>query len=54
MRNDRKALYTGLGRSLEEGLQIEARLGAEVIRSGEPHTGAKAFQKGKGRGGQFE
>ena len=54
MRNDRKALYTGLGRSLEEGLQIEARLGAEVIRSGEPHTGAKAFQKGKGQGGQFE
>ena len=54
MRNDREAVYAGLGRSLEEGLRIEARLGAEVIRSGEPGTGAKAFRKGKGRGGQFE
>jgi enoyl-CoA hydratase len=54
VRNDRKAVYEGLGRSLEEGLQIEARLGKEVIRSGEPYSGAKAFQKGKGRGGQFD
>jgi len=54
VRNDRKAVYEGLGRSLEEGLQIEARLGTEVIRSGESYSGAKAFQKGKGRGGQFD
>jgi enoyl-CoA hydratase len=54
MRSDRKAVYAGLGRSLEEGLQIEARLGAEALDSGEPHTGAEAFQKGKGRGGRFE
>jgi enoyl-CoA hydratase len=54
VRNDRKAVYEGIGRSLEEGLQIEARLGTEVIRSGEPYSGAKAFQEGKGRGGQFD
>lgn len=53
MLNDRKAVYAGLGCSLEKGLQIEARLGSEVIHSGEPYSGARSFQKGKGRGGQF-
>jgi len=54
VRSDRQAVYEGLGNRLEKGLRIEARLGAEVIRSGEPAAGAKAFKKGKGRGGTFQ
>jgi enoyl-CoA hydratase len=54
VKSDRQAVYEGLGNRLEKGLRIEARLGAEVIRSGEPTAGAKAFKKGKGRGGAFK
>ncbi|HEX3126650.1 MAG TPA: crotonase/enoyl-CoA hydratase family protein [Thermoanaerobaculia bacterium] len=54
VKSDRQAVYEGLGNRLEKGLRIEARLGAEVIRSGEPAAGAKAFKKGKGRGGAFQ
>ena len=53
LRNDRRAVYEGLGLPLEEGLELEARLGAETLASGEPAEGAKAFQDGKGRGGSF-
>ena len=53
LRNDRQAVYEGLGLPLEEGLKLEARLGAETLASGEPAEGAKAFQDGKGRGGSF-
>ncbi|HKI04758.1 MAG TPA: crotonase/enoyl-CoA hydratase family protein [Thermoanaerobaculia bacterium] len=51
--NDRRAVYEGLGRPLEEGLKLEAGLGAETLASGEPAAGARAFQEGKGRGGTF-
>jgi enoyl-CoA hydratase len=54
LKSDRQSVYEGLGNRLEKGLRIEARLGAEVIRSGEPAAGAKAFKKGKGRGGAFK
>ena len=54
LKSDRQAVYEGLGNRLEKGLRIEARLGAEVIRSGEPADGAKAFKKGKGRGSAFQ
>lgn len=54
VKSDRQAVYEGLGNRLEKGLRIEARLGAEVIRSGEPAAGAKAFKKGKGRAGAFK
>lgn len=54
LKSDRQSVYEGLGNRLEKGLRIEARLGAEVIRSGEPADGAKAFKKGKGRGGAFK
>jgi enoyl-CoA hydratase len=50
---DRRSVYEGLGNRLEKGLRIEARNGAEVIRSGEAAAGAQAFKKGKGRGGDF-
>ncbi len=53
MRNDRLALYEGFGHPLREGLLIEAAYGARTLRSGEPYEGARAFQEGKGRRGNF-
>lgn len=53
MQNDRKAVYQGLGKSLEEGLKIEAHLGYETVLSGETMRGAQAFAYGQGRGGEF-
>lgn len=52
--NDRRAVYAGLGKSLEEGLRIEARLGLETLHSGEPYAGAQTFVEGQGRGGSFD
>ena len=49
MRNDRQAVYAGLGKELPEGLLIEARLGTETMKSGEPLTGAQEFKRGRGR-----
>lgn len=54
MRNDRRAVYEGLGLPIEEGLRVEARWGKETLASGESAAGAQAFQDGKGRGGNFE
>ena len=54
LRNDRRAVYEGLGLPMEEGLRVEARCGRETLDSGEAAAGAKAFQDGKGRGGNFE
>ena len=53
MRNDRRAVYTGLGKELPEGLLIEARFGTETIKSGEPQAGSQEFKKGRGRQGEF-
>jgi enoyl-CoA hydratase len=53
MRNDRQAVYDGLGHELAEGLRIEAALGVQTLRSGESQTGSEAFQAGKGRKGEF-
>jgi enoyl-CoA hydratase/carnithine racemase len=53
MRNDRQAVYAGLGKGLPEGLQIEARFGTETMKSGEPQSGSQAFKGGKGRKGEF-
>ncbi len=54
LRNDRQAVYEGLGLPIEEGLRVEARLGKETLESGEAGAGAKEFQRGKGRKGSFE
>lgn len=51
--NDRQAVYQGLGKSLPEGLKLEAELGWETIKTGESAAGAKAFTEGIGRGGEF-
>lgn len=52
VRNDRQAVYGGLGKSLAEGLRLEATLGAATIRSGESLAGAREFKSGKGRKGE--
>jgi len=54
LRNDRMAVYEGLGLPLSEGLKVEARLGAETLASGEATEGARSFELGRGRGGTFE
>jgi len=54
LRNDRLAVYEGLGLPLAEGLKAEARLGAETLASGEAGAGALSFEMGRGRGGAFE
>ena len=53
MRNDRQAVYAGLGKDLTDGLRIEARFGVETMKSGEPQAGSQAFKLGKGRRGEF-
>jgi len=53
MRNDRHAVYAGLGKEASEGLRIEARFGLDTMHSGEPLAGSQEFQKGKGRKGDF-
>jgi enoyl-CoA hydratase len=47
--SDRTALYDGLGKSLEEGLAIEAELGLTALATGA--IGAAKFAGGAGRGG---
>lgn len=51
LRNDRQAVYRGLGLDLAQGLQVEAKLGQRTLQSGEALTGAQEFQAGKGRKG---
>ncbi|HEX4714714.1 MAG TPA: crotonase/enoyl-CoA hydratase family protein [Ktedonobacteraceae bacterium] len=51
LRNDRQAVYRGLGNDLAKGLQLEAELGLQTLRSGESFAGAQQFQAGKGRKG---
>jgi enoyl-CoA hydratase len=54
LRNDRQAVYAGLGTDLPEGLRIEVQYGKATITSGESLAGANAFQEGKGRGGKID
>jgi enoyl-CoA hydratase len=49
MRSDRRCVYQGLGRPLEEGLAIEAAAAREVL--GEAAAGAARFTAGAGRSG---
>lgn len=53
MRNDREALYRGMGRPFEEGLELEYRLGIKTLESGESVEGAGRFTAGEGKHGTF-
>jgi enoyl-CoA hydratase len=52
LRSDRRSVYEGLGRPIEEALLLEARRGLEVIESGETRSGARRFASGAGRHGR--
>ncbi len=53
MRNDREALYRGIGMTFDAGLEMEYRLGIKTLESGEFATGAGRFAEGKGKHGKF-
>jgi enoyl-CoA hydratase len=54
MRSDRLASYRQWDLDLEAALREEARLGLQVIASGETLEGAQKFARGAGRHGRFE
>jgi enoyl-CoA hydratase len=54
LRNDRRAVYEGLGKALGEGLKIEAAMGMDTISSGETLAGAEQFIQRNGRSGALE
>lgn len=51
--HDRRSVYEGLGKPLEEALAIEKRLGLDTLRSGETYEGARRFREGEGRAGKI-
>lgn len=54
LRNDRKSVYSGLGKPLKEALLIEAEIGVETLENGELYREAERFVKnGKGRHGKM-
>jgi enoyl-CoA hydratase len=54
LRSDRRSALSQWGRTMEEALEEETRLGLDVIRSGETRDGAARFAAGAGRHGSFE
>jgi enoyl-CoA hydratase len=53
MRNDREALYRGIGRPFDAGLELEYKLGIKTLESGESVSGAGRFTQGEGKHGSF-
>lgn len=53
LRNDRQAVYRGIGLEFPAGMELEYRLGMETLRSGEALEGAERFQSGEGKHGEF-
>lgn len=53
MKSDREAVYKGLDLEFEKAMDLEFRLGLQVIESGETKEGATHFTNGKGRHGVF-
>ena len=50
VRTDRASVYDGLGKSLEDGMRIEAWHGSRSLSTG--YEGAQRFAEGEGRGGE--
>jgi enoyl-CoA hydratase len=53
MRNDREALYRGIGMTFAAGLEMEYKLGIKTLESGESVSGAGRFTEGEGKHGTF-
>jgi enoyl-CoA hydratase len=46
MRSDRQAVYRGFDLPMDEAMNLEFRLGMNIISSGETQAGAKRFSQG--------
>ncbi|WP_018133169.1 crotonase/enoyl-CoA hydratase family protein [Effusibacillus pohliae] len=53
MRSDREAVYRGFDLDFDKAMELEFRLGLNVMNSGETQQGAIRFAAGEGRHGQF-
>ena len=53
MLGDRRALYLGFDMDFEKAMELEFKVGMEVIASGETTSGAAEFTGGKGKHGVF-
>jgi enoyl-CoA hydratase len=53
MRSDRQSVYRGFDLAMDEAMDLEFRLGMEVIAGGELQEGAKKFSQGIGKHGRF-
>ena len=53
MLGDRRALYLGFDMDFEKAMELEFKIGLEVIASGETVSGATEFTGGKGKHGVF-
>ena len=53
MLGDRRALYLGFDMDFEKAMELEFKIGLEVIASGETVSGATEFTGGKGKHGEF-
>jgi enoyl-CoA hydratase len=53
MRSDRQSVYRGFELSMDEAMDLEFRLGMEVIAGGDLQAGARRFSQGIGKHGRF-
>lgn len=53
MLGDRQAVYEGFDMPFERAMELEFRIGMEVIASGETTSGAGEFAGGRGKHGEF-
>ena len=53
MLGDRMALYQGFDMDFDKAMELEFKIGMEVIASGETVSGATEFTGGKGKHGEF-
>jgi enoyl-CoA hydratase len=54
MRSDRQSVYRGFELSMDEAMDLEFRLGMEVIAGGDLQAGARKFSQGIGKHGRFQ
>lgn len=53
MRSDRKSIYLGCDLPIDQAMELEFRLGMEVINGSELREGVNKFSQGMGKHGQF-
>jgi len=53
MRSDRRSVYQGFDLAMDAAMDLEFRLGMEVIAGGELQAGVTKFSQGIGKHGRF-